>query len=339
MINKKLFPLILFFPLLCFSQVKIDSTEYCYVYRDNAGGFVIKEKETENVVAFGKSICDTIPDNIKHWLGKYKPSFLYRGIRNDIEPIIDTKWGQSYPFNIYCPVSENGGTCKVGCVAVALGQMLYFFKYPAFTTNVNVSYYVDENIVYETLEPIELLWDDMFLEYTGQEAHNEINNVAKLLEYVGKSVRMHYGAKSSGAVPRHVVSSFERMFGYYYGGNFITDLSSMEDSIYNELKKGMPVIIGGVSEVGGHEFIIDGYKDGFFHINWGWYGKYDGYYDLSYLNPNETYVPTEIIIGIMPVNSGIRIIRLDEYDGVFDLIGRRSKGGIYIKNGKKYIKK
>lgn len=338
MINKKLFLLILFFPILSFSQVKIDSTEYCCIY-SYGHDFIIKEKATENIIAFGESVCDTLLDNIKYWLGRYKPSFLYRGIKNNIEPIINTKWGQSYPFNIYCPLSENGDTCKVGCVAVALGQMLYYFKYPLYTNGVAVSYYVGEKLTNEFLKPIELNWEAMFLEYTGKEAREKINNVAKLLEYVGKSVRMHYGVKSSGAVPRHIVSSFECMFGYYYGGNFITDLSSMEDSIYNELKKGMPVIIGGVSEVGGHEFIIDGYKDGYFHINWGWYGKYDGYYDLSYLNPNETYVPTEIIIGILPVNSGVRIIRLDEYDGVFDLIGRRSKGGIYIKNGKKYIKK
>ena len=38
-------------------------------------------------------------------------------------------------------------------------------------------------------------------------------------------------------------------------------------------------------EQSGHAFIVDGYKDGLFHINWGWSGFFDGYFKLSECNP------------------------------------------------------
>ena len=39
----------------------------------------------------------------------------------------------------------------------------------------------------------------------------------------------------------------------------------------------------------GHGFVCDGYDgNGFYHINWGWGGKTDGFFRLSVLNPNST---------------------------------------------------
>ena len=37
---------------------------------------------------------------------------------------------------------------------------------------------------------------------------------------------------------------------------------------------------------GGHAFIVDGYADGKYHINWGWNGYCDGFFTLDNLNPN-----------------------------------------------------
>ena len=35
----------------------------------------------------------------------------------------------------------------------------------------------------------------------------------------------------------------------------------------------------------GHSFIIDGYNEqGMVHVNWGWYGNYDGYFDIALLD-------------------------------------------------------
>ena len=55
--------------------------------------------------------------------------------------------------------------------------------------------------------------------------------------------------------------------------------------IYNELKQHRPVVYGGQSSGGGHEFVCDGYQgEDYFHINWGWGGMSDNYFKLSALD-------------------------------------------------------
>lgn len=52
-------------------------------------------------------------------------------------------------------------------------------------------------------------------------------------------------------------------------------------------------------ETGGHSFIIDGYENGYFHVNWGWDGAADGYYLLtSMLGYNDQQ---GAFIGLKPV--------------------------------------
>ena len=76
-----------------------------------------------------------------------------------------------------------------------------------------------------------------------------------------------------------------------------------QEMIYEELAENRPVIAGG----DGHEIIIDGYRQGdFFHINWGWNGGTDGYFQLSAhthfksTSPVLPHFPYEIITGIKP---------------------------------------
>ena len=66
------------------------------------------------------------------------------------------------------------------------------------------------------------------------------------------------------------------------------------DMVYNELSHGRPLYYQGVyvnfdPAVGlmaaGHSFLIDGYDEqGMVHVNWGWYGNYDGYFDIAVLD-------------------------------------------------------
>ena len=57
--------------------------------------------------------------------------------------------------------------------------------------------------------------------------------------------------------------------------------------IYQELNQYGPIYYAGVSDGGGgHAFVLDGYDEtGFVHINWGWGGKSDGFFDIALLNP------------------------------------------------------
>ena len=85
----------------------------------------------------------------------------------------------------------------------------------------------------------------------------------------------------------------QKLFDYkettqYVSRTFYT-YDNWTDLIYYELANGRPVVYGGESSGGGHEFVCDGYKyensTDYFHINWGWGGYYDNYFALSALNP------------------------------------------------------
>ena len=55
----------------------------------------------------------------------------------------------------------------------------------------------------------------------------------------------------------------------------------------NELDEGRPLIYKGYTEDlgAGHAFVINGYDEDYFHLNWGWSGSYNGWYLISNLSP------------------------------------------------------
>ena len=70
----------------------------------------------------------------------------------------------------------------------------------------------------------------------------------------------------------------------FYVRNYM-NIKEWTDIIFTFLSDGHPVLYGGNSKSGGHAFVIDGYDNrGLVHVNWGWNGSQDGYYDLSSLN-------------------------------------------------------
>ena len=119
---------------------------------------------------------------------------------------------------------------------------------------------------------------------TATEAGKE---VAMLMRYCGQAAGMiYYTAQGSAPTSGKYFATY---FGFnpYYQELKRTDYSSTawDAIIYGELVAKRPVIYSGskVSKAG-HAFICDGYKDGLFHINWGWGGHYDGYFKLSEAN-------------------------------------------------------
>ena len=57
--------------------------------------------------------------------------------------------------------------------------------------------------------------------------------------------------------------------------------------IQEDLLAGRPILVGGKTEKGaGHSFICDGIdEDGLLHINWGWAGANNGYFEITNLTP------------------------------------------------------
>jgi hypothetical protein len=289
---------------------------------DNSGNFDV-ENANPNVIAwledmtdriyavrYGKT-QDTLSEYCDFWenvsnrsdkisksyvsTGQYKKSML-RSATTSVNHLIQTKWGQSSPWNTCVPYTTDYVTrCPVGCVAVAGAQMLYFLHYklgsPEYMYSVgscsgwangsNYSYTFIFNNADTTI------WNEMAKYYWN--ASSATNKSAILMGYVGYRIGMKYDDSSSGATTSDLVGDVFTPFGIS-----CSYASYNATKIVSSLESGMPVIIRayGTKTVkkflgitikttysNGHAWIIDGYEsdgtDTYFKMNWGWDGSYD----------------------------------------------------------------
>ena len=123
------------------------------------------------------------------------------------------------------------------------------------------------------------------------------NAVAKLMSDIGITLKIQYASCDfgSGAFISNVYNSFRDYFGYsvnyyerdnYWYGNW-------DELLRSQIDAGCPIYYAAKGS-GSHAFVIDGYDtDGRFHINWGWGGDYDGYYETLALKPGNHSYTTE----------------------------------------------
>ena len=235
---------------------------------------------------------------------------------SSVGPLTTSSWGQSFSndrygdsnaYNYYIPA---GGSCShqlVGCVAVAMGQLMYYWKYPVWN-NKRVQQFDWCNMT------------DLLYSYsTNYEANR--NAIATLLSDCGLAVDMEYGCDASGANMKDAAEALENKYGFDYPDSLgykrrIWNRSDWINMIKRDLDNGYPVVYSGdrydtTDEENrgwsGHAFICDGYNSqGLFHFNWGWRGDYstpESYFDLDDLNPggNRNYkFWHDAIFGVRP---------------------------------------
>ena len=249
----------------------------------------------------GNISMDDMPDNMKEWLElckkeienltvetPYSPD--YNSIKTEIAPLIKTKWYQDNPYNLECPVYD-GERSVTGCAATALAQVLYYHKWPSQIVDSIPSYthyYTGDTI--QGLPPTTLKWDLMKLSYDNLDYTEGAYAIAELMRYCGQALRMAYFPDGSSADFDDMVPALIHYFNYNPIAEKVErfDYSDQdwENLIYSELKAGRPVLYMGISTYTAHAFVCDGYKDGYFHFNWGWGGKCDGYFKISLLIEN-----------------------------------------------------
>ncbi|MBP5560371.1 MAG: C10 family peptidase [Muribaculaceae bacterium] len=253
--------------------------------------------------------------------------------RNSIAPMVTTKWNQADPYWIKCPefmsIDENGDTVGeltyTGCVAVSMSQVMKYHNWPPQTTKLIPSYTYsipNEDYSYTTIEMEELPvttfdWAHMKDSYNGSEDETSIDAVATLMYYAGAAVKSQYNVSSTGAYTDDIPKGLTEYLAYDPNTiqiKFRTDYTQevWDNMVYQELAEGRPLIYNGTAAGYGHSFVCDGYEYGnYFHINWGWGGMGNGYFQLAVLNPRESGIggssssegynmKQNIIIGIQP---------------------------------------
>lgn len=328
------------------SLTKESDALYIFNLGNNAGFIIINgDDRGESVLGYsdhGSINSDNIPSNMQAWLDNYEKSIKdlrkynipvpmmsddgdKTDYRHPIPALVTSKWNQDSPFNDLCPDFNDGhGHRYTGCVATAMAQVMYYHKWPKEATKSIPGYtFKDDSSLggdnsykkVEGLPSITFNWDDMLDVYSKNSSTESNKAVAELMQYCGTSLKMDYGVYASGAMSVDIPHALRTYFGYDKGVRFLDregfTSKDWDEIIYEELEESRPVLYSGIAPAGGHQFVCDGYDNGFYHINWGWGGVSDGYFKLDVLNPNEQLIGgagngmnfaggQEIVIGIQP---------------------------------------
>lgn len=231
--------------------------------------------------------------------------------RTPIAPIVGSLWNQDSPYNDLCPddpYSTSGEKLVTGCVATAMAQAMFKYKWPSEVMSTMSPYKcnVHENLArlgqskYKTISVdgvaagTKIDWDNIEATYSANTSTEKRKAVAELMSYVGRSVKMEYDRAingGSGTTNFTIAPALNKYFNYNASCIMREDynLADFETRIYNEIAEGRPVIFCGQSTGGGHCFVLDGYDGkGYFHVNWGWGGSSNGYFKVAILNPEST---------------------------------------------------
>jgi hypothetical protein len=169
-------------------------------------------------------------------------------------------------------------------VATAYAQILKTFNYPQHGNGTYSYTWKGQELSFD-YENETFDWDNMLNSYAKDYTDEQADAVAKLMYACGVACDMNYGASSATAVTAPV-KNYERL-GLSSQISFVErdyyTQDEWEQLMYDALKVG-PIMYAGQSADEGHEFVCDGYRDGYFHINWGWNGVFNGYFKLSALN-------------------------------------------------------
>lgn len=293
-----------------------------YVFNNDAGGFVIiaGDDAVTPVLGYtstGSFDAENLPDGLKDLLKSYERQIAALGdnyVANRTatraaftgEKLLKTaEWNQYAPFNKYTP-----NNYVTGCVATAGAIVMKYHGYPAKGTGSH-SYTWNGKTLTANFEH-DYDWASMPAKYDGTN-DAAFDGVARLMADLGVAVEMQYAKNGSGAYIGDMISVLQKYFGYSKL-TYLASIDDMEAEAWNaklrgEIDANRPILYSASdASAGGHSFIIDGYKDESFSVNWGWGGYCNGFYQIGALNPESAGKPTgdkynlgqTAVIGLQP---------------------------------------
>ncbi len=292
----------------------IDSRSQTVIY-GNAGGYAVVSKDDTFSPILGYSdtaMSDNPAPAFLWWLetiNKSMENMLAKGTepqhvqpapeyRTSVPELLTTRWGQDTPYNLQCPeytVNNVKYNYVTGCVATAMAQIMKYHNYPEkgygktiyrLNPGDGATLTIEADFGNTTYD-----WANMLDSYIpGRYNDEQANAVATIMYHCGVSVRMNYAKDGSGAFSYDACTALRTNFLYdknikHYSRDFMPNEEWM-NIIYRELNDNCPILYGGVTTANaGHAFVFDGYDaDGLVHVNWGWNGESNGYYDVASLN-------------------------------------------------------
>ena len=203
--------------------------------------------------------------------------------------LLTTRWDQSMPYNKEL-LRITGKNYPTGCMATAMAQIMKYHSYPV-TGQGYKGYAIDGKNGNYDFENTTYRYDRMLDVYSANNyTAEQADAVAKLMLHCGVAVDMNYGLSGSGSFSSDATTALNEYFKYdsrLYCRDIYTKAEWM-DIIFDEISNGRPILYGGVTaQNAGHAFVFDGYDaEGLVHVNWGWSGSGNGYFEVALLNSN-----------------------------------------------------
>lgn len=295
-----------------------DKAEAVNVVSNGHRGFVLYSDAEEDAAMIGYGLEDTLdirklPPEASHFISLYAKATSSRTAIKPtsqsgntyplpciapVEPFIKTKWGQGEPFNGKCPRYE-GKPSVTGCVATALGQILHYYRAENFND------YTLEYSDLKSQEEVSINFRNLHFDYAnmpdeyveGNYTQAQADAVAEMMYATGASAKMQWSdTKSSGQWPLVSLDKYFNINATFLIRKKLPTGYWMK-KIQDNLASGKPILYTGAgvsnSQWSQHIFIIDGIdENNYVHVNWGWAGQADGYYDITFCHP-DIFAPEE----------------------------------------------
>ena len=232
---------------------------------------------------------------------------------------LNSHWTQDFPYNQLCPRDPVNGNAYslAGCPAIAMGQIINYLRTTQdtrFTDDDDYNhYYAGRNYVidddwaslkFPSFPMLNEMLDSIDATFErGEELSDEL--AAALVFACGTALTQVYTSQSSGTF--YVDQAYEayQRFGFTDCMLIREPDSTMYATLISNLQAGYPAHLAVENPAGtvGHNVVVDGYResDGKFHINFGYGGTLDNWYDIP--DPNFYYGMTKvegIILNIIP---------------------------------------
>lgn len=266
-------------------------------FQNEPAGFVLVLEYGEELIVAGYSLngvfdLENIDPGLKKLLQMYEQTTSIdtqtlldvtgKGDTKSVTPMLEIEninWNQGQYYNDSCPYdADAGNNTLVGCVAVSMGQIMRYHKYPqsgkgshSYTHPLYGLLEADfENTIYD--------WDNMPAELTSSNTP-----VATLLYHCGVGAEMNFGVTESAAYVAKARNAFNSFFRYpdaQYFTSFNYNTNYFYEVLRDELLNGRPFLYELFGDPG-HSVVCDGYDGEMFHLNFGWSGSNNGYYLLE----------------------------------------------------------
>jgi len=289
---------------VAYDRMTADGLSHLRVYNVADGGFVLTRGD--QLIGYSDTghfdaatAAPAMLDMLEAWQQAPASSTTAEETQVAVAPLLsDIAWNQDAPYNDLCPLYDMTTRCPTGCVATAMAQVMYYHRWPLQGTGSH-SYQpavLAGNTLSADFGATTYQWDAMLPNYAtatapanGYTMDQSRYAVAQLMQHCGIAVDMVYYTQSGATdydVPPALITYFgyDRSLAYRKREHYST--ADWLQIIHDELAASRPVLAYGRASSGGHAYVFDGMDEqGFIHVNWGWGGMSNGYFQTSALTP------------------------------------------------------